>query len=133
MLVMVVVLGALAAGAVVGMQAMTGSDSGSPTAVGQLTPTTNHRGGGSALSNLARNACLASADGARAASAAFFASSGAQRYPTTWSEMTAPSSGAFALASGDVISSRNPRELDGQGWRLIIAGGGATAPTFTCH
>jgi hypothetical protein len=133
MLVMIVVLGVLAAGAIVGMQAMTGSDSGSPAGIGLLTTSTAHGRGQSAISELARHACVAAADGARTASTVFFANSPGQQYPTSWSELTAPPSAAFALASGDVISPSNRRELDGQGWRLIMAGGGATPPTFTCR
>jgi hypothetical protein len=133
MLLMVVILGALAGGAIVGMQAMTGSDSGSPTGIGLLTTSTVHGGGRSAISELARHACVAATDAARAASVVFFANSPDQQYPTSWSEMTAPPSAAFTLAGNDVISSSDPKELDGQGWRLIMAGGGATPPTFTCR
>jgi hypothetical protein len=132
LLVMVIVLGALAAGAIVGVQAMTGSDSSTRAGIDLLTTTSTVADRGrAAVSNLAQNACLATADAARSASSLFFVN--VQRYPTTWSEMTAPPSAAFTLAGDDVVNPSNRKELDGQGWRLIMAGGGATAPTFTCR
>jgi hypothetical protein len=133
LLVTIVILGVLAAGAFVGVQTMTGTDSRTPTDIGPLTTNSVPHRAGSATSNLAHNACAASADAARSASNVYFANSGFQRYPTSWSELTTRPAALLTLASDDVINPQNPRELDGQGWRLLISGGGATAPIFTCR
>ena len=39
----------------------------------------------------------------------------------------------FSPATNVTINAANPNELDGQDWKLILKGGGATAPTFTCR
>ncbi|HEY5173547.1 MAG TPA: hypothetical protein VIK54_17625 [Acidimicrobiia bacterium] len=46
--------------------------------------------------------------------------------------MTSSSPPIYKPATDVVINRANPKELDGRGWRLIVSGGGATAPTFTC-
>jgi hypothetical protein len=129
----IVILGVLAAGAFVGVQTMTGSDVSSPTNIGPLTTNSVPHRVGSVTGNLAHNACAASADAARSASNVYFANGGFQRYPTSWSELTTRPAALLSLADDDVVNPQNPKELDGQGWRLLISGGGATAPIFTCR
>ncbi|HTD49615.1 MAG TPA: hypothetical protein VK771_03385 [Acidimicrobiia bacterium] len=74
-------------------------------------------------------ACHAEAGAATSASSVYFANNGG-KYPTKWSNLTTAS---FALAAHVVINPRNPAELDGNGWKLTISGGGATAPSFACN
>jgi len=126
-LVLVVALGALTAMAVIGVNAMTGNDSA--TSGLPITSTTAVPRG--ALSQGAIAACRANADAAKAASAAYFANSG-RTYPAQWSDLTASSAPTLTLAEHVVINASNPVELDGNGWKLIMSRGGATAPTFVC-
>jgi prepilin-type N-terminal cleavage/methylation domain-containing protein len=78
-------------------------------------------------------ACQASGDAAKAASAVFYANSAAGTYPADFHDLVTPNkvydipSGVspIAPAVGDLV-------LTGKGWTLTMAGGGATAPTFTC-
>ena len=60
-------------------------------------------------------ACQASADAAKAAASVTYANSSANpaAFPQTLTEMTSPAK-------------------TGKGWTLTMAGGGTTAPTFTC-
>ena len=51
---------------------------------------------------------------------------------TKWSDLTAGSPPLFLLPTGVVIDPNNPDELDGQGWKLKMSGGGTTAPGFAC-
>lgn len=132
----VVVLGALTATAVVGVSTLTGDDntkvlsanrnvnSGSRASSARTTSST---GGGNGI---ARNACRASADAAGSASTLYFASRGS--YPVKWSDLTASNPPMYKLATNVVVNAGNPTELDGDGWKLTMAGGGVREPTFTC-
>jgi hypothetical protein len=139
-LVLIVVLGGLAASAVVGVNAMTGSDSATTGLTTTLTTTTTRgRGGGGPAqvglggpaAQAAAATCRINATAATTASAAYFAGNGGA-YPTKWSDMTAPPSPTFALGGHVVINARNPEELDGIGWKLLMSGGGPSAPDFVC-
>jgi hypothetical protein len=46
--------------------------------------------------------------------------------------MTTSNPPIYKPATNVVINSDNSKELDGRGWKLIISGGGAAQPTFTC-
>jgi hypothetical protein len=140
LLLVVVVLGALTASVIVGVSTMTGSGIGSgvlsaatsttrPSVVKKTNTTT---GTGSRGGAIVGNACKASAAAADSASSLYFANSGG-RYPVKWSDLTASTPPLYQLATNVVINVANPMELDGNGWRLTMAGGGTTAPTFTCQ
>ena len=105
LLIAIVVVGILAAAAIVGLRAVTNS-------------------GG-------RSACVASADAARTASVAYSTNANG-RFPTRWSNLTGAVPPVYQLSAGVTINRRRRRELDGHGWKLIMAGGGTTRPTFTC-
>src|ERR1700712_490851 len=78
--------------------------------------------------NASTHACFASKDAAITSSTAFFSNTGA--YPTQWSKRPEPMPPVFVV-SGDVhIDPIHPKELDGKGWTLTIAGGGQSPPTF---
>jgi hypothetical protein len=136
LLVIVVVLGALAAAAIVGVNSMTGSDNTTPG-----LPTTSAPGGGGGagagagvggvLAAAARSACNATAGNATTASSAYFAAN-AGKYPTRWSDMTAATPPIYALPAQVTVNPAKPLELDGTGWRLTMSGGGASAPAFAC-
>jgi len=137
----VVVLGGLSAMAVVGVNSMTGTNndvtgaitSGTPTSrAGSKTGGTNGVGNiNNGISGIAIAACNASAAAARSASTSFYVgSSGA--YPMKWSDLTTTSPPIFTLPAAVVINAGNPSRLDGRGWKMIMAGGGATEPSFTC-
>jgi hypothetical protein len=135
-LVIVVVLGGLAATAVIGVNAMTGNDTTSnllptPSSSGRTHPGTAGGGLGGGITAAAIAACNTNAGAARAASSAYFATRGGA-YPTKWSDLTAPPSGTFALPPGVVINPANPAELDGRGWKLVMTGSGRAEPTFAC-
>lgn len=132
----VVVLGVLAATAVVGVSTLTGNDNANVLNTGR-----NVRGGSRGSSarstsstgagnGITRNACRASADAAGSASTLYFASSGS--YPVKWSDLTASNPPMYKLATHVVVNGGNPTELDGDGWKLTMAGGGVSEPTFTC-
>ena len=136
LLLLVVVLGGLAAITVVGVNSMTGSDS----TIGNVITTTSaasHRGAGGGagvgLGGVARMAaaaaCHAEAEAATSASSVYFANSGG-KYPTTWSNLT--TTGFVLPAHVVVVDASNPAELDGKGWKLTMSGGGTTAPAFAC-
>ena len=76
------------------------------------------------------HACAASTDAAITSSSIFFTNKGT--YPTRWSEMTTTDPPVFVLHENVTINPTKPKELDGKGWTLTIAGGGATPPTFGC-
>ena len=134
LLLVVLLLGALTAGAVVGVSSLTGTSDNTAT----LGTGVNRNGGtgnlapSSSISSAAAGACAASAAAARAASSVYFATSGGS-YPVKWSDLTASNPPTFALAEHVVINAGNPKELDGSGWKLIVSGGGTSAPTFTCR
>jgi hypothetical protein len=135
LLVLVAVLGGLAAIAVVGVNSMTGSDSTTGNSI-TTTSAASHRGAGgdasaglgSALPMAAAAACHAEAGAATSASSVYFANSGGQ-FPTKWSDLGTAS---FALPAHVVVNPSNPAELDGNGWKLTMSGGGTTAPAFAC-
>ena len=133
-LAMIVVLGGLAAIAVIGANALTGSDD--PTAGLAVSSTTRRADGGGAgigggIASAGVAACNAATGAADAASQVYFANSGGS-YPTKWSDLTAGSPPLFLLPTGVVINPNKPDELDGQGWKLKMSGGGTTAPGFAC-
>jgi prepilin-type N-terminal cleavage/methylation domain-containing protein len=101
-LVAIVVVGILAAVAVVGIAGVTNS--------GRTT------------------ACAASADAARTASVAYYTNTRGT-FPTRWSNMTTAVPPVYELANGVTINRRRRRELDGQGWKLTMTGGGTTENT----
>jgi hypothetical protein len=142
LLMTVVILGALMAAAIVGVSSMTGGSNGS-SVLSAVTSTT--RGGdrgassGGSGTNVssgggisASSACKASADAAKAGSALYFASSEGASFPVKWSDMTSAKPPLFTLAPNVVINPSNPTELEGPGWKMVMAGGGTRAPTFTC-
>ena len=133
MLVIVVVLGALAAMAMFGVSSMTDSNDKVAEIVGAgTTASSAPRGSGSGGSVVgATAACAASAAGAQAATSVYFVNSGGS-YPVKWSDLTSANPSNFALPADVVINPANPAELDGNGWKLMMAGGGTSAPTFTC-
>jgi hypothetical protein len=137
-LVVIVVLGAVTAGAIIGVDAMTGNDTPTTSLSNTSTTAGSAKGGGSSGSGLgsaaaqaAAAACKANATAATAASAVHFANTGGT-YPTKWSDLTASTPPNFELSPHTVINPRDPAELDGNGWKLILSGGGATAPSFAC-
>jgi hypothetical protein len=135
LLVIVLVLGGLAAAAIVGVNSFTDGDD---LTLGSTIPSTGRttgdgrgNGGPGAIPDAAAvSACRASVDAATAASAAYFATGEHGRYPMTWTDLTA--SRTLALPDRVVVNPRNPEELDGVGWKLRMAGGGTEAPTFAC-
>jgi len=137
LLMVIVVLGALTATAIVGVSSLTGSSGNIGTGISGSTGTKNTGSTasgsniGAGISSTAISACAASADAARSASTLYFVNSGGT-YPVTWSDMTTSSPPIYKLATNVVINAGNPRELDGRGWKLIVSGGGASEPTFTC-
>ena len=129
LLMMVVVLGGLAALAVVGVSNL--GDNSDAAAV--LAPATTvvrtgapvDRGPGRGV------ACVASADAARTAAAMFYVTAGA--YPTRWSDLTAGSEPALKLPAGVTVNGADPKQLDGFGWKMLITGDGGVSPTFACQ
>ena len=138
----VVVLGAMTATAIIGVSSLTGSggDGGAGgSAASQIAAekaAAAIAGGANVapagIVGAARISCNAAAGAARTASTLSFANRGGT-YPVTWSEMTTSSPSVYTLASGVVINLGNPKELDGRGWKLIMSGGGAAPPVFTCR
>ena len=125
----------MAAIAVVGVNSMTATDS----TKGNLITTSSaashsgaDRGASVGLGGVgqmaAAAACHAEAGAATSASSVYFASSGG-RYPTKWSNLTTAS---LVLPTHVVVNPSNPAELDGNGWKLTMSGGGTTAPAFAC-
>jgi len=80
--------------------------------------------------NASTHACAMSADAATTASAAYYARTNS--YATRWTDMTASTPPVFELHHDVTVNAANPKELDGKGWTLTIAGGGVTRPTFGC-
>jgi Tfp pilus assembly protein FimT len=139
LLMVIVVLGALSATAMVGVSTLTGTGNGTSgrrsaaeAAAALAAASAANASAGSGMSSSARSSCSASADAARSASTLYFASNGG-RYPVKWPEMTTSNPPIYKPAADVVINHANPNELDGRGWKLIMAGGGVTAPTFTCR
>jgi hypothetical protein len=144
LLMMIVVLGALGATAIVGVSSLTDDGTTRVLSTGPSTPadaaralqakgaSTGAVAPGGASSSSVRRLCMASADAARAASAIYFANSGVASYPVKWSDLTTSNPALYKPTTNVVINGANPKELDGRGWKLVVSGGGATAPTFTC-
>ena len=131
LLTVVVVLGILTGTAIVGVSTMSKSSgvrSVSRT-TGAVTGSSAHTAG-SAPS--AGSACRATADAARSASALYFLNNGAGFVSGEILDMTTSTPPIYTLATNVFIDAGNPTELDGNGWRLVMSGGGVTAPTFTC-
>lgn len=118
-LVMVLIMGLLGAGAMLGVSTMTGSSNdarGAPRAV-------TFTAGGA-------QACRATAAAARSAATVYFADR--EEYPTTWSELIASPAASFTLAPDVVISRSSPKQLDGRGWKLVMSSGGSAPSQFAC-
>jgi hypothetical protein len=133
LLVIVVVLGGLAATAIVGVNTLTATDS---TTVGTTPETARsdiaHRPGElGAAAGATAGACHASAAAATAASAAYFATTGGS-YPAEWSDLTDSSPPMFSLPAHVVVNARDRKELDGVGWQLHMSGDGTAEPAFGC-
>jgi len=140
LLLVVVVLGLLTATAITALPSITYSTitESSPRSAAAGVATSNLAGrisgGGMANVSGVRNspACSATADAARSAVTLYFATRGGSSYPVRWSDLTNSTPPIYKLSSNVVINVANPKELDGRGWKLLIVGGGGTAPTFTC-
>ena len=114
---------------------MTGSDSTSGNLITTTSAASYSGAGGGASVGLGRvaqvaaaAACDAEAGAATSASSVYFANRGG-KYPTKWSNLTTAS---FVLPAHVVVNPSNPAELDGNGWKLTMSGGGTTAPAFAC-
>jgi len=134
LLAIIVILGVLMATAIIGVNAMSGSDTMSvvPTSASAARVGGDdgaHVGLGAPVAAAAAAACKAAATAATAASLVYFASHSGT-YPTTWADLTASSS--FALPDHVAINPTNPAELDGTGWKLNMSGRGTSAPAFAC-
>jgi len=132
LLAIIVILGVLMATAIIGVNAMSGSDTMSvvPTSASAARVGGDdgaHVGLGAPVAAAAAAACKAAATAATAGSSVYFASHSGT-YPTTWADLTASSS--FALPDHVAINPTNPAELDGNGWKL--SGRGTSAPAFAC-
>jgi type IV pilus assembly protein PilA len=107
LLIAIVVVGILAAVAIVG--------------IGGLTNT-----GG-------KSACTATADAAKAASAAYYASQQPNAWPTDFALMTSGANPVLELQSGVTVDTADAsnKTLTNGSWKLVgIFPGAATAPTF---
>jgi hypothetical protein len=141
LLMMVVVLGAMGATAVIGVSSLTGGGGGGVGAGGAASQIAAEKAaaaiaGGAkvapgGITAGVNSACRATADAAQAASAVAFANGGGT-FPAKWSDLTAGNPPVYALPQLAVVNGGNPKELDGRGWKLLMSGGGATRPTFTC-
>jgi prepilin-type N-terminal cleavage/methylation domain-containing protein len=78
------------------------------------------------------NACVVSARAAAIASAVYFVNTHGT-YPTRWANLTTSSPPLYVLQNGVTVNRRKPKELDGDGWKLTMRGGGATETTFRCR
>jgi len=137
LLLIVVILGALTASAIVGLRSMTASNASSRSVLANASAAGNvanrvSEGASPGVGAIrAGVACNATADAARSASSVYFAKSGGKP-PVRWSDLTIGTPPIYKLPTNVTINATNPKELDGRGWKLIISGTGATAPTFTC-
>lgn len=137
----VVVLGTMGATAVIGVSSLTGGGGVGAGAGGAASQIAAEKAaaaiaGGAkvapgGITAGAISACRATADAAQAASAVAFANRGGT-FPARWSDLTAGNPPIYALPQLAVVNGGNPKELDGRGWKLLMSGGGATRPTFTC-
>jgi hypothetical protein len=136
-LVMVVVLGGLAAIAVIGVNSLTGSDTtieGLTTTSAPTGKTGNTSGGGvgSVIGPAAAYACKTNISAANAASAAYYANRGTGAFPTKWTDLTGGASPLFEMPADAAIDPRQATVLVTSQWRLVMAGDGSDTPTFTC-
>jgi hypothetical protein len=74
--------------------------------------------------------CASSKDAATASTAVFFANSPTSQYPTTFNDLTHGTPRVMAPPKRVTVTND---AMTGDGWTLVMAGGGATAPTFTCR
>ena len=106
LLIAIVVVGILAAVAIVG--------------IGGLTDSGN------------KSACKASLDGAKAASAAYYANQTPNAWPATIEAMTTGANPVFEAPSGAVFAGSGPSTMKVGTWTLTQTGGGGTQPTYGC-
>jgi type IV pilus assembly protein PilA len=104
LLIAIVVVGILAAVAIVG--------------IGGLTDTGN------------TSACKASADAATASAAAFYANQSPNAWPTSIESMTTTTPKVYSAPAG--ASFPDATHMKVGTWTMLMTGGGATQPTFTC-
>ena len=108
LLIAIVVVGILAAVAIVGIAGLTNTGS--------------------------KAACTQSRDGAKAASAAFYANQSPNAWPANFQAMATQSATnsppVFEVPASSSWTSN--MILKGNGWNLTMSGGGATQPTFAC-
>ena len=83
---------------------------------------------GSLADNGKSSACKATADAAKAASAVFYANSATNAYPTSFTDLI---NGKELDNSAGLVDGGSTLTNTGK-WTVTMAGGGATAPTFTC-
>ena len=107
LLIAIVVVGILAAVAIVGIAGLTNTGS--------------------------KAACTTSKDGAKAASAAYYANQTPNAWPTTFQAMNTQSA-TNSPPVYDVGSSTftNSQLLQGNGWKLTMTPNAVTGPTFAC-
>jgi len=130
-LVIVLTLGALGAGAIVGLSSISSEHASRVLKDPAAVSVDGSRHG--AIDETNARTCQANADAARAAATVYFANSGGGTYPMTWSDLTASASPIYSLPAEVVINGANPKELDGAGgWKLVISSGGPNPPNFAC-
>jgi prepilin-type N-terminal cleavage/methylation domain-containing protein len=105
LLIAIVVVGILAAVAIVG--------------IGGLTDSGN------------KSACKASADAAKASSAAYYANQTPNAWPATLEAMTTGANPVFEKPSGATFDGTGQVMSVGT-WKLTQTGGGSTQPTYAC-
>jgi prepilin-type N-terminal cleavage/methylation domain-containing protein len=105
LLIAIVVVGILAAVAIVGIAGLT--DTGG------------------------QSACKASADAAKAASAAFYANN-SNTWPATLNALATDTPDVYEEPSGAVFAGAGPSTMKVGTWTLTQTGGGASQPTFAC-
>jgi hypothetical protein len=88
-------------------------------------------GGASKLSEVPRaaspQACFATRDAARAASAVVYATNG--NYPKTFFAMTKGNGPTLVAGDNTTVMAH---AITGKGWKLTMSGGGATPPKLIC-
>jgi hypothetical protein len=136
LLLVVVTLGILMAGAIVGLHSMTNTTSGAGPAANAAAAANlangMSRGDSPNIAGVHSGvACTATANAARSASTLYFTNTSG-KYPARWSDLTTSSPRVFRLPNNAAVNGVNARELDGPGWKLLMSGGGTTAPTFAC-
>ena len=143
LLMIVVVMGVLGATAVVGVSSLTGggssnipvvhtatSGSGTPRASRFPNRRPRHRG-----YHGSRRSSGVPSDGRRrrVLRARSTSRPRAARIPRSGRTSRPSSPSMFSPATNVTINAANPNELDGRDWKIVMSGGGATAPTFTCR